>query len=94
MENRFSQAGTQFRNYLKHLSLDKNRAQEAQRIGAMPKEELEKSFAEAAARHPQHHLGPAAVGAALVVPAQILSPVHCAAVVLTASAIALAQVTP
>jgi N6-adenosine-specific RNA methylase IME4 len=45
-----SHAGTSFRAYLDELKLNKNRAQEAQRIGTLPDCELEKAFAEARKR--------------------------------------------
>lgn len=43
-----SQSGTHFRSYLKEINLDKNRAEEAQRIGSIPSEaKLRKAFEEA-----------------------------------------------
>jgi hypothetical protein len=39
-----SQAGKSFLTYLKEIELDKNRAQEAQRIAIMPKDEFEKAL--------------------------------------------------
>ena len=41
-----SRLGTSFRALLKPIGLGKNRAQEAQRIGSMPDNELEKKFAD------------------------------------------------
>jgi N6-adenosine-specific RNA methylase IME4 len=45
-----SRTGTKFRDYLVSLRLDKNRALEAQRIGAMPADEREKVIAAACER--------------------------------------------
>jgi N6-adenosine-specific RNA methylase IME4 len=41
-----SQPGTSFRVYLKQLGLDKNRAQDAQRIACMPEKKLEQTISE------------------------------------------------
>lgn len=40
-----SRTETNYRDYLKDLNLNKNRAQEVQRIGTMPDVDLEKAFA-------------------------------------------------
>ena len=50
-EKDMSRAGTYFRAYLKEIGLDKNRANEAQRIGALPTlDHLRKAFQEARQR--------------------------------------------
>jgi hypothetical protein len=53
-----SQAGTNFRDYLKQIELDKTRASEAQRIAALPDEVLTKALELSAGHFPRHWFCP------------------------------------